>query len=61
MAKLQSIYAQTAHTAQGSTHGNTFVDMADVHRRGPSNLLECKQLLYTALTRPTTGVFLVRV
>ena len=33
MAKLQSIYAQTAHTAQGSTHGNTFVDMADIRRR----------------------------
>ena len=49
LAKLQNIYGQTVHTAHGSTHGSTFVDIADIRRRERDNLLECKQLIYTAL------------
>ena len=61
MARLQAIYAGTVHTAQGSTHMNTFLDVPDIRRRGRDNLLEMKRLLYTGATRPTTGLYLAGV
>ena len=59
MANLQSIYAMTVHTSQGSTFDNAFMDVADIQRRVSSNLLEAQQLFYTAGTRPRHGLFLV--
>lgn len=41
--------------------GCTFVDVADIRRRQRYNLLEMKQLLYTAAARPTTALMLVGV
>ncbi len=61
LARLQACYAQTVHTVQGATHGCTFVDVADIRRRQRDNLLEMKQLLYTAAARPTTALMLVGV
>lgn len=61
IAELQAVYALTAHTSQGSTFGNAFLDVADMRRRERSNPLEMKQLLYTAATRPTTALILTGV
>jgi exodeoxyribonuclease-5 len=59
MAKLQSIYAMTCHTSQGSTFQNAFVDVADIRRRASSNVLETQQMLYVAATRPSHALVLV--
>ncbi|MFH5927130.1 ATP-dependent DNA helicase [Roseomonas xinghualingensis] len=59
MAKLQSIYAMTVHTSQGSTFRNAFVDLPDIRRRADSNILETQQMLYVAATRPTHALVLV--
>ena len=61
LAQLQSIYAMTVHTSQGSTFANAFVDVADIKRRASSNLMECQQLFYVAATRPSTALILVGV
>jgi hypothetical protein len=57
MARMQSVYAQTIHTAQGETHGFSFVDIPDIRKRQRDNCLEMQQLLYTAVTRPATVSF----
>jgi exodeoxyribonuclease-5 len=59
LARLQSIYAMTVHTSQGSTFKNCFVDVGDIRRRVASNVLEAQQLLYVAATRPTHALILV--
>jgi exodeoxyribonuclease-5 len=59
LARLQSIYAMTVHTSQGSTFKNCFVDVGDIRRRVSSNVLEAQQLLYVAATRPTHALILV--
>ncbi len=59
VARLQSIYAMTVHTSQGSTHGTTFIDVPDIRRRERTNLLEdatdalrcCDTALSTAYSR----------
>lgn len=59
LASMQAVYAMTVHTSQGSTFGNTFVDVGDIRRRARSNVLETQQLLYVAATRPSTALVLV--
>jgi energy-coupling factor transporter ATP-binding protein EcfA2 len=59
LANLQSIYAMTVHTSQGSTFRNAFVDVGDIKRRAETNVLEAQQLFYVAATRPTTALILV--
>jgi len=61
LAFLQSIYAMTVHTAQGSTFKHCFLDVLDIKRRVASNLLEAQQLLYTGASRPTHGLILAGV
>ena len=58
LAVAQAIYALTVHNSQGSTFGAAFVDMQDIRRR-KDNPLEMQQLLYVAVTRPTTQLVLV--
>src|SRR5262249_49510588 len=59
LARLQSVYAITIHTSQGSTFKNTFLDVADIRKRQSSNLLEMQQLLYTGATRPSQALMLI--
>jgi exodeoxyribonuclease-5 len=59
LARLQSIYAMTVHTSQGSTHGTTFLDVPDIRLREKTNLLEMQQMLYVAATRPSERLILV--
>lgn len=59
MARLQSIYAMTVHTSQGSTFETVFMDVPDIRRRESSNLLETQQLFYVAATRPSHALVLV--
>ena len=61
LARLQSVYAMTIHTSQGSTFRNVFLDVSDVKKRQASNLLETQQLLYTGATRPSHALMLVGV
>jgi exodeoxyribonuclease-5 len=61
VARLQSVYAMTVHTSQGSTFRNCFVDVGDIRNRAKSNVLETQQLFYVAATRPTTALILVGV
>ncbi|HEY4355546.1 MAG TPA: AAA family ATPase [Acidobacteriaceae bacterium] len=61
VARLQSIYAMTVHTSQGSTHGTTFIDVPDIRRREETNRLEMQQMLYVAATRPSQRLILVGV
>ena len=55
----QAIYAQTIHTAQGSTHGNTFLDVPEIRRWTSVNLLEAQRGLYVGMTRPSRTLTLV--
>lgn len=57
--KLAANYAMTVHTSQGSTFKNAFIDSQDVLKRQRDNLLECQQLMYTAVTRASDMVFWV--
>jgi exodeoxyribonuclease-5 len=57
MGRLQAIYAQTIHTAQGSTHAHDFVDLGDISRCRDEQTL--KKLLYVAASRPTTALMFV--
>ena len=57
---LQSNYAMTVHSSQGSTFKSVFVDTSDILKRQNTNLLECQQLFYVAITRASDMVFLVR-
>jgi energy-coupling factor transporter ATP-binding protein EcfA2 len=59
LAKMQSIYAMTTHTAQGSTHVNSFVDIPDIRKN--TNTLEMQKMCYVAVTRPTNALILVGV
>jgi exodeoxyribonuclease-5 len=61
LARLQSVYAMTIHTSQGSTFRNVFLDVSDVKKRQGSNLLETQQLLYTGATRPSHALMLLGV
>ena len=58
IAKLRAIYASTVHGAQGWTFSNVFLDVNDIALRERSNPLECMQLCYTGLTRPTHAAIL---
>lgn len=57
---MQSNYAMTVHSSQGSTFKSVFVDTSDILKRQKTNLLECQQLFYVAITRASDMVFLVR-
>jgi exodeoxyribonuclease V len=59
MARLQSIYAMTVHTSQGSTFRTAFLDVPDIRRRANTNVLETQQLFYVGATRPTHSLVLV--
>jgi energy-coupling factor transporter ATP-binding protein EcfA2 len=59
VAKLQSIYSLTVHTAQGGTFGSVFLDLPDIRRRERTNLLEAQQMMYVAVTRPSQRLIVV--
>jgi exodeoxyribonuclease-5 len=59
VAKLQSIYSLTVHTAQGGTFGSVFLDLTDIRRRERTNLLEAQQMMYVAVTRPLQRLIVV--
>jgi energy-coupling factor transporter ATP-binding protein EcfA2 len=59
VAKLQSIYSLTVHTAQGGTFGSVFLDLPDIRRRERTNLLEAQQMMYVAVTRPSQRLVVV--
>lgn len=59
MARMQSIYAMTVHTSQGSTFKNVFMDVPDIRQRVQSNTLEAQQLFYVGATRPTHALMLL--
>lgn len=51
-------YAITAHKAQGSTYGNVFIIEDDIDYN--SNVYERNRIKYTAYTRPTHKLFIVK-
>jgi len=55
---LRALYALTVHSSQGSTFKWAVVDVGDIAKRETDNILECQQLFYVAVTRPTDGVIL---
>lgn len=57
-ADLQPAYAQTIHTAQGSTYHNVGICMSDIQKN--INLPEKARLIYTGLTRPMNHVFVFK-
>lgn len=61
LAHLQSIYAITIHTSQGSTFRNVFLDIGDIRPHTRRNALEAQQLLYVGATRPSHALTLVGV
>ncbi len=56
ITKIQSVYAMTAHTSQGSTFKNVFVDMDDI--TGNRVVVEMLKLVYVASTRLTNALVL---
>lgn len=56
VAHIKYSHALTAHRAQGSTYKYVFVDVTDILSN--SNRSECRKCVYTALTRPTTRLYL---
>ena len=58
---LQSIYASTIHTSQGSTLRNVFLDVGEIRRWSRSALLESQQACYVGATRPTHALMLVGI
>ena len=58
LAAMRPLYAMTVHNAQGSTLRNVFIDLPDIAQCADKSLLECQQLLYTAVTRPTHAAIL---
>lgn len=58
-ARMQAPYALTVHCSQGSTFLSAFVDVPDIRRRQGTNLLECQQLCYVAVTRASERVMLI--
>lgn len=59
VVKCQSVYALTCHNSQGSTFGRVFLDLPDIAPRAESNLLECQQMLYVAVTRPSIAAMVL--
>lgn len=59
MVWVQNVYAMTVHASQGSTFRHCFIDVPDIRRRAATNPLECQQLFYVAVTRPTHTVTLI--
>lgn len=55
---MKPLYALTVHNSQGSTFTNTLVTMADINKN--MNTIERKRLIYTALTRASHFVYLVK-
>jgi ATP-dependent exoDNAse (exonuclease V) alpha subunit len=58
---LQSIYASTIHTSQGSTLRNVFLDVGEIRRWSRSALLESQQACYVGATRPAHALMLVGI
>lgn len=58
-SRLQSPYAMTVHTSQGSTFQNVFVDVQDIRKLEYSDPLQMQQMLYVAVTRASHAVVLV--
>lgn len=58
-AVLQSVYAQTVHSSQGSTYRNAFLDMGEMRRWARSDTLEAQRAMYVAATRPTHALVLI--
>lgn len=61
ISDLRCVYALTAHSSQGSTFGNGFLDIPDISKRERSNVLECQKLLYVGLTRFKQAVVLIGI
>lgn len=59
IADLRCVYALTAHTSQGSTFDNVFVDVRDCSKLEMRDPLEMQKLLYVAVTRPRNALVLV--
>ena len=59
LARLQHVYALTAHTSQGSTFANCFIDVADIRKREVWSPKECQQLAYVALTRASQAAIII--
>lgn len=55
-AHVKYAYAQTIHSAQGSTYDNTFVFYGDINANWKEE--ERKRILYTAITRPRKMLYL---
>lgn len=53
---IRSTHSQTCHKSQGSTFNTVFVDFYDIMKN--TDRAEARKLLYTAVTRATTKVFL---
>jgi len=49
----------TAHTSQGSTFANCFIDVADIRKREVWSPKECQQLAYVALTRASQAAIII--
>jgi hypothetical protein len=56
---LQHVYAMTAHTSQGSTFANCFIDVADIRKKEIRSPKECQQLAYVALTRASQAAIII--
>lgn len=59
LARLQHVYAMTAHTSQGSTFGHCFIDVADIRKKEIQSPRECQQLAYVALTRASQAAVII--
>jgi exodeoxyribonuclease-5 len=59
LSDVKNIYAMTAHTSQGSTFDNVFVDIGNIRIHEIKNPEETRQLAYVAATRPRTTLILV--
>jgi ATP-dependent exoDNAse (exonuclease V) alpha subunit len=56
---LQHVYAMTAHTSQGSTFANCFIDVADIRKKEFQSPKECQQLAYVALIRASQAAIII--
>jgi superfamily I DNA/RNA helicase len=55
------VYALTAHTSQGSTFRNVFIDVPDIRKAEAFKPKEMQQLCYVALTRASRAAVLTGI
>ena len=60
-ARIQSIYALTIHTSQGSTFKNCFIDVPELKWWSRNNLLESQKGTYVGVTRASHALILAGV